>query len=389
MQAATADEQTKFEMGDVLTPLIITDVNPEPSPVPGTDGRRHLAYELAVFNAGPRPATLHRIRARAESPDGPVLGELAGDQIVVNSLLVGEYAATPQPVQEIPHGRTVVVILDLALADEAPVPSRLVHEVDGAFGPPGPGQGDPANLFPAEIRQLGGVVRVGNVQPVELAPPLIGTNWFAGNGCGQMNSHRGAVMPVGGRLNAAERYAIDWVQIDPDRRPLVDEATGLLATFDGPSDDNTSYYCWDAPILAVADGEIVVAVDDMVDAVPQVMTKGIPFEQLGGNRLVLKIADDVYAFYAHLKPGSIAVSVGDRVTVGQELARLGNSGNTSEAHLHFHVMDSEFPLDADNLPFVIKEFHYDGEFTPDGVLGSAGPRRDQLPFVNSVIGFGR
>ena len=50
---------------------------------------------------------------------------------------------------------------------------------------------------------------------------------------------------------------------------------------------------------------------------------------------MLDLGNGVYAFYAHLKTGSPAVRVGDRVRRGQEIARTGNSGNTSEAHLHF------------------------------------------------------
>ncbi|HEY5847590.1 MAG TPA: M23 family metallopeptidase [Microlunatus sp.] len=380
-------DQTKFELGDKLTPLIITPVGPDPVPVLGTDHRRHLAYELTIFNSGARPATITRLTVRADEPSGPALTTMTADEIIANSLLVGEFAVPPQPVATIASGSTTVVIMDMVLADDAEAPRRLVHEVRATFGEVRPQQAEYAQQFPHDIVQLGGVVVVDPATPITIGAPLTGPHWFAANACGPMNAHRGAVVPVGGRLNPAERYAIDWVRIDPEARPLADEATGLLATFRGDRDANQSYYAWDQPVLAVGAGEIVTVFDELPDATPQVMMSGIPFDQLGGNHVVLRLADEVYAFYAHLRPGTMRVRVGDQVRPGQELARTGNSGNTSEAHLHFHVMASPFPLDADNLPFVINEFGYEGQFAPDGVTGGAGERRGQLPLVNSVIGF--
>lgn len=380
-------DQTKLEFGDKLTPLIITPVGPAPVPVVGTDHRRHLAYELTIFNSGARPATIIQLTARADEPSGAVLTTMTADEIIANSLLVGEFAVPPQPVATIASGSTTVVIMDTVLADGAEVPRRLVHEVRATFGEVRPHQAEYAQQFPHDIAQLGAVTAVDPAVPIKIGAPLTGPHWFAANACGPMNAHRGAVVPVGGRLNPAERYAIDWVRIDPETHPLADEATGLLATFNGDRGANQSYYAWDQPVLAVGAGEIVNVFDGMPEATPQVMMSGIPFDRLGGNHVVLRLADDVYAFYAHLRPGTMRVRVGDHVRPGQELARTGNSGNTSEAHLHFHVMASPFPLDADNLPFVIDQFGYEGQFAADGVTGRAGERRGQLPLVNSVIGF--
>jgi len=63
-----------------------------------------------------------------------------------------------------------------------------------------------------------------------------------------------------------------------------------------------------------------------------------------------------YAFYAHLQRGSLKVGLGDRVKTGDVIALLGNTGNTTAPHLHFHVMDGSSPLDANGLPYVFTSF---------------------------------
>ena len=104
-------------------------------------------------------------------------------------------------------------------------------------------------------------------------------------------------------------------------------------TFVGDPTINESYLAFDAPVIAVADATVVAAVGDEPDAPPRTIVEGIPFDQLIGNHVILELHDDVFAVYAHLKQGSLRVAVGDTVEQGDGLARLGNSGNTTEAHL--------------------------------------------------------
>ncbi|MDT5079558.1 MAG: hypothetical protein QOJ80_4195, partial [Mycobacterium sp.] len=72
------------------------------------------------------------------------------------------------------------------------------------------------------------------------------------------------------------------------------------------------------------------------------------------------IGDGNYAFYAHLKTGTVKVKVGDQLTTGQVLGNLGNTGNSDAPHLHFHVMSTPDPLRSNGLPFVFKDFTLDG-----------------------------
>ena len=380
-------DEAKFEFGDHLTPLVITRVGPEPVPVPGTDRLTHLIYELIIFNVSARPATIASIATHADGPDGAQIATISAEEVVGASILLGDYNVPPEPASNVPSGGSTVVIMDAGFDSVSEVPRRLVHVISATFGELPRNQAPYAASFPEAITQVGGLVTVGSGPPTTIRPPLAGRNWLAANACGSMNPHRGAILPVGGRLNAAERYAIDWCRIDPQARPLIDPDTGMAATFSGDSSANESYFTWNQPVLAVGDGTIVTAIDEAPDATPQIITPGIPLDQLGRNRVVHQLAEGVYAFYAHLKPGSVTVREGDRVKAGQEIARSGNSGNTTEPHLHFHLMDSPYPLDADNLPFVISAFRYDGQFSPDGVTDEPSERRAELPFVNSVIDF--
>ena len=95
---------------------------------------------------------------------------------------------------------------------------------------------------------------------------------------------------------------------------------------------------------------------------------GLPLEQYGGNHIVQDIGDGNYAFYAHLKTGSVKVKVGDQLTTGQVIASLGNTGNSDAPHLHFQVMSTPDPLRSNGLPFVISSFRLDSRVaSPDAL----------------------
>ena len=93
----------------------------------------------------------------------------------------------------------------------------------------------------------------------------------------------------------------------------------------------------------------------------------------GGNFVTLEIAPGVYAFYAHLQPGSVAVGVGDRVATGQVLGLLGNTGNTTGPHLHFALLDAPDPLTGNSLPMVIDRWTLEGVVATEAFFDQSGP----------------
>jgi murein DD-endopeptidase MepM/ murein hydrolase activator NlpD len=153
--------------------------------------------------------------------------------------------------------------------------------------------------------------------------------------------------------------------------------------------NNADYRGYHAPLLAVADGTVSAVVSNMKEAAPHVIPTDLTFPQLGGNYIIIDIGDGNFAFYAHMVLGTASVKVGDEVTRGQVIGRLGNSGNTSEAHLHFHVSPAPTPLSSDNVPCVIDTFAFVGSTVGDDVKAEAKPgeRANQLPLDGTVVNF--
>jgi murein DD-endopeptidase MepM/ murein hydrolase activator NlpD len=99
---------------------------------------------------------------------------------------------------------------------------------------------------------------------------------------------------------------------------------------------NENYFVYGKQILATASGTVVTAIDGVPDNEPGSMN---PLCAVG-NCLIIDQGSNEYAVYAHLKPGSLRVHRGEKVRMGQVLALCGNSGNSSQPHLHFHLQDS-------------------------------------------------
>ena len=131
---------------------------------------------------------------------------------------------------------------------------------------------------------------------------------------------------------------------------------GRMHTGDGTKLDD--YYCWGAPILAPANGTIVSVVGDLPDQ--DIGSKG-KASSLAGNFVVLDMGNDEYALMAHLRQNSVRVKAGQHVKAGEELGECGNSGNTTQPHLHFHVQNSPHFGKGDGLPAFFVDYVADGK----------------------------
>lgn len=94
-----------------------------------------------------------------------------------------------------------------------------------------------------------------------------------------------------------------------------------------------NYYCWGRPILSPANGIVMRVVDGLPDQAIGTTDPRNP----AGNHVVIDFGNREYGFLAHMQRDSIRVAKGDRVAAGDEIGLCGNSGNTSEPHLHFHL----------------------------------------------------
>jgi hypothetical protein len=139
--------------------------------------------------------------------------------------------------------------------------------------------------------------------------------------------------------------------------PQVKDALDFVRLVDGRGHDGDpkqpeSWYGFGEPVLAPADGT-VISVSDIHPDEPVGQTGVTPPH---GNHIVLEIGDRRYAVLAHLKQGSAQVSNGARVRVGQQIAAIGDSGNSLWPHLHFHVQDRpDLDSHARTVPIVFRD----------------------------------
>lgn len=132
------------------------------------------------------------------------------------------------------------------------------------------------------------------------------------------------------------------------------------------STELTDYGCYGVPVVSPTAAEVVEVHDGEPDMTPGVISDN--YEAAEGNFVVLKLDTGTYLLLAHLKQGSVRVKAGDWVAEGQELGRCGNSGNTSEPHIHIHHQRQDprlYPLNfAEGLPLYFRD--HDGAPMPEG-----------------------
>ncbi len=124
----------------------------------------------------------------------------------------------------------------------------------------------------------------------------------------------------------AQKNAFDIMVYD--ERGSTHKGNGLI---------NEDYYAFGKELFAPCDGEVVLVVDGVKDNVPGILN---PI-YIPGNTVVIKTSKGEYVFFAHFKQHSIVVKQGQQVKTGELLGLCGNSGNSSEPHLHFHLQNVE------------------------------------------------
>lgn len=121
------------------------------------------------------------------------------------------------------------------------------------------------------------------------------------------------------------------------------------------------HLCYGEPILAPAGGIVAEARDGIQNAPRPGTGRLDPFaSDIRGNSVVIEPAGGEYSVLGHLMPGSVRVREGERVERGQEVGRCGNSGNSSEPHLHFHVQDRANFFEGAGLPVAFDGVEVDG-----------------------------
>jgi Peptidase family M23 len=356
------------------TAIAVRAVGP-PRYVPADDGRTHLEYDLVITNGVPTDVTLKSVVARAR---GRKLLTLTGDDLAAHTHPLGG----TDPTLTIPGASAVVTLVDLVLPGGGEVPKHLGNVIHYAVAP------NPFNVGIGSHTVRAPRLPVERSKPIVIAPPVRGPGWVNSNGCCAPDfPHRSTFLPTNGRLLAIETFAIDWGRV----------RDGVL--YRGGGTEVGNYVAYGAKVHSVADGKVVSAVDDR----PEPPINNDPVApgvnnpaQFGGNSAVVKIAPGKYAVYAHLQPGSVRVKAGQRVRTGQAIGLLGNSGNSSQPHLHFSIQDGPKPLSSTSLPFVFDRFRFQGRASvgPTGlpeIVVSGKPHRERraYPLIQSVSDFSR
>lgn len=309
-----------------LTPLVYQVIGGSAQPVPGSDNDYHLVYEMLITNASPQAWTVERIEAIDEG--GRSLLKLSGDELKSR---MGPLSARGGSAELGPN-QTALAWLHLRFPSKKDVPRRVRHRLSIVGGS-------------QRVEMEGAELTANSGEPMAIGAPLRGGRWLAGDGCCDSIRHVRALLPINGKLYLSQRFAIDWEKLDDSGK-----------IYSGDAKNPESYFCYGQDVLAVADGEVVEMLEGQPNQVPGKLPEGMDLAHADGNHLVLRLAPDRYVLYAHLKPNSIRVKRGDRVKAGQVLGQVGNTGNTSEPHLHFHMMDGPSAMASNGLPYVIQSF---------------------------------
>lgn len=131
-----------------------------------------------------------------------------------------------------------------------------------------------------------------------------------------------------------QRGAFDFLGVGPDGR-----------TSRGEGKRNEDYYAFGRELLAPADGEVTDVISGVRDNVPGSMNQYAAL----GNAVVIRHAEREYSVLAHLKQDSARVKPGDKVRAGQVVGLCGNSGNSSEPHLHYHLQNTPVIQDGTGI----------------------------------------
>lgn len=338
------------------------------------DGHRTLVYELQLNNYA--VDTLEPTAVAVIDADrGEVLLRYEAAQLAQHL----DRSGLQRPVTDsggIASGRRGIVFVELTLAAQQRLPKQLRHRVeyrDAATGP-------------AVHAVEGGDVAIRPRPVTVLGPLLRGGPWAAVYDAGWERGHRRVVFAVDGKARTPGRHAADWVRLDRNGRKQQGDGHRAADT-----------YSYGEDVLAVADGTVVKLRNDLPER--QLLTERAKHDLAtgSGNVVALDIGGGRFAYYGHLRPGSVRVRVGQRVRKGDTIAQVGFSGSASDPQLHFHLGDAPDALAAEGLPFVFDRFRTLGRYGDIAKLGrqpwasdEGAPveRRREMPAGNSVVEFG-
>jgi murein DD-endopeptidase len=331
------------------------------------DGKWHLAYELHVTNLARWECTLTRVEVVAASAAHKSLASISGSDLAALIVHPGQTSADSA---KIGPGSFAVIFLWITVDKRSEVPQSIRHRISAKIGD-----------YPEAMMIETPATSVDRRPVAAIGAPLRGEDWVAVNGPSNTSAHRRALLPVNGRAYISQRFAIDWVE-------LASNGT----THTGDAADNKNYRAYGAEILSVADGVVTEIKDGIPQNAPGANSRAVPItlETIGGNHVIVDIGENRFALYAHMQPGSLRVKVGDKVKRGDVLGLVGNSGNSTEPHLHFHICNAASPLGCEGLPYAFTSFEteaWEDKPVPHRTTDAPVRHELELPLEGAVVKF--
>jgi murein DD-endopeptidase len=370
MLIASPNESALSAQTRLSAPRFTLRVPSPPTVVNGEQGA-FLVYELHLTNFATRAWILQKVEVLSGTPDSRAL----------YALELGELGlATVRPGTTIPaDGRRDFagggwgVVMMWVPVDRAAPPASLSHRLTFASG----------NAAGAAASELQGGVTTVRRESVTIGPPLRGGPWRAGNFTNAGAHRRGSMFGYGGDATINSRFAIDYVKHGPDDRAYAGERAR-----------NENWHAYAQEVVAVADGLVASTSDGIADNTLSGAPGPPDLQTIRGNHIILEIAPKVYATYAHLKPGSLRVAMGQRVTRGQVIGQVGNTGASGAPHLHFQL--SEAPdVTSDGVPYahdafeVVARCRQTGATLADQTCAHVPPEmhRGEIPLQGMLVRF--
>ena len=365
------------------TPVFANDPRPpqlavsfliDPAPIVQY-GSTRIVYEMLITNFSKSSYRLDSIEAKADDRQSKF------DSASLAAMIVHLGVPTAPDGSDnriIGGGRSVIVFFMLDLGNSK-VPSEIAHLLHVLDD-----HNEGHDLSPTPLPIL-------DESPIVVSPPLRG-EWIAGDSVNNRPdaAHRRAVLVENGHAWLAQRFAIDWVQYQ-----AVD---GVRTTWKGPENKNESYFCYSQPIYSVADGKVI----DMADGLPENEPHSgkyaivIGADNAAGNHVVVEIAPQKYVLYAHMRPGTVRVKIGENVHTGEILGLVGNTGSSTEPHLHMHIDDQPSFLAGNGVPYEFTQGDESGPVEANvssptaisfGLIGAQKPFKNDYPANNALVTF--
>ncbi|NOW94804.1 M23 family metallopeptidase [Mucilaginibacter sp. SG564] len=199
----------------------------------------------------------------------------------------------------------------------------------------------------------GASISIGAEAPLIIGPPLNGGPWAAIYEPSWLTGHRRVFYTIDGTGRLPGRFAIDFIKLDNNGQYAAHNA-----------DTIRNWYGYGNDVLAVSDGVVASVRNNFPESSTLSGYQSPPVENATGNYISIKIGNNQFVFYEHLKPGSIKVKPGQKVKRGEVIASLGFTGQTTGPHLHLHIATKDSPLGAEGIPFEFEHFKLSGSY-PD------------------------